>query len=103
VVNRGRKKRLPSWRSTHKFIWTWSTISWIGGPAGRPAFHAFLKQAIVRGLEKRIMFGSDQMGRPDAIGLAIAGVDSAPFLISDQKHDIFYGNAATCFLLRDQD
>jgi uncharacterized protein len=80
-----------------------STINWIGGPAGRPAFHAFLKQAIDRGLEKRIMFGSDQMGWPDAIGLAIAGVDSAPFLTSDQKHDIFYGNAATFFLLRDQD
>jgi predicted TIM-barrel fold metal-dependent hydrolase len=80
-----------------------STINWIGGPAGRPAFHAFLKQAIDRGLETRIMFGSDQMGWPDAIGLAIAGVDSAPFLTSDQKHDIFYGNATTFFLLRDQD
>jgi predicted TIM-barrel fold metal-dependent hydrolase len=50
-----------------------STIDWTGGEAGRPAFHQFLAEAIVRGLGKRIMFGSDEMGWPDAIGLAIKG------------------------------
>ena len=74
-----------------------STINWIGGDAGRPAFHRFLAEAISRGFEKRIMFGSDQMGWPDAIGLAIRGVDSAPFLTPEQKADIFYGNASTFF------
>jgi predicted TIM-barrel fold metal-dependent hydrolase len=74
-----------------------STIDWIGGDAGRPAFHKFLAEAIGRGFEKRIMFRSDQMGWPDAIGLAIKGVDSAPFLTPGQKSDIFYGNAMTFF------
>ena len=76
-----------------------STIDWISGDRGRPAFHQFLAEAIGRGLEKRIMFGSDQMGWPDAIGLAITGVDSAPFLSPQQKADIFYGNAMTFFRL----
>lgn len=71
-----------------------STISWVGGVHGRPAFHAFLQQAINRGFGKRILFGSDQMAWPDAIGLAIEGVDSAEFLTAEQKHDIFFGNAA---------
>ncbi|MHB1169890.1 MAG: amidohydrolase family protein [Longimicrobiales bacterium] len=70
-----------------------STISWVGGMAGRGAFHEFLQAAIAQGFGKRILFGSDQMGWPDAIGLAIEGVDSAEFLTPEQKHDIFYGNA----------
>jgi len=72
-----------------------STINWIGGAAGRPGFHAFLKQAIDRGFEKRIMFGSDEMAWPDAIPLAIEGIDSAIFLTPEQKRDIFYNNAVT--------
>ena len=62
-----------------------ATIDWIGGAAGRPAFHAFLKDAINRGLGKRIMFGSDEMAWPDAIGLAVEGVDSAAFLTPEQQ------------------
>jgi hypothetical protein len=76
-----------------------STINWIGGDAGKPAFHQFLAEAIGRGLGKRIMFGSDEMGWPDAIGLAIRGVDSTPFLTPEQKADIFYENAMTFFRL----
>jgi uncharacterized protein len=74
-----------------------STISWIGGAPGRAAFHAFLQGAVQQGLGKRILFGSDQMGWPDAIGLAIEGVDSAPFLTPEQKRDIFYANAVRFF------
>ncbi|HET9836210.1 MAG TPA: amidohydrolase family protein [Rhodanobacteraceae bacterium] len=70
-----------------------STIDWIGGPEGRPEFHAFLREAVARGFGKRIMFGTDQMAWPDAIGLAIEGVQSADFLTLDQKRDIFYANA----------
>lgn len=70
-----------------------ATIDWIGGQSGRPAFHAFLQQAIQRGFGKRILFGSDQMAWPDAIGLAVEGVDSADFLTPEQKRDIFYANA----------
>ena len=75
-------------------------LDWIGGDAGRPAFHRFLAEAIERGLGKRIMFGSDEMGWPDAIGLAIKGLDSAPF--QEQKSDIFYRNAMRCFLVLGQ-
>ncbi|HET7563301.1 MAG TPA: amidohydrolase family protein [Rhodanobacteraceae bacterium] len=78
-----------------------STIDWIDGPEGRPAFHAFLRQAIAQGFGKRIMFGSDQMAWPDAIGLAIDGVDSADFLTLEQKRDIFYANAVRFFRLKE--
>jgi predicted TIM-barrel fold metal-dependent hydrolase len=43
---------------------------------------------------KRILFGSDQMYWPDAIGEAIRAVDEAPFLDATQKRDILYNNAA---------
>lgn len=67
----------------------------------RAEFHSYLKALIDAGFGKRIMFGSDQMIWPDAIGQAIAGVDDAPFLSPEQKRDIFYNNAAT-FLRLDQ-
>ena len=79
-----------------------ATIDWIGGAAGRAGFHAFLRQAVEGGFQERIMFGSDQMAWPDAIGLAIEGVDSAPFLTPDQKRDIFYENAVRFFRLKDR-
>jgi hypothetical protein len=78
-----------------------STISWIGGTRGRPAFHAFLREAVDRGLGRRIMFGSDQMAWPDAIGLAIDGVDSAEFLSAEQKREIFYQNAVRFLRLKE--
>lgn len=78
-----------------------STIDWIGGQAGRADFHAFLRQAIARGLGKRIMFGTDQMAWPDAIGLAVEGVDSAEFLTPEQKRDIFYANAVRFLRLQE--
>jgi predicted TIM-barrel fold metal-dependent hydrolase len=40
------------------------------------------------------MFGSDQMVWPEAITLAVDGVDSAPFLSAAQKRAIFHDNAA---------
>ena len=46
------------------------------------------------GMEKRILFGSDQMNWPDAIGEAIKSIETAPFLSAGQKRDIFYNNAA---------
>ncbi len=45
------------------------------------------------------MFGSDQMAWPDAIALAIEGVDSAAFLTPEQKADIFHDNAVRFFKL----
>jgi len=76
-------------------------ISALNWTLPRAEFHSYLKALIDAGFGKRIMFGSDQMVWPDAIGLAIDGVDQALFLSPEQKRDIFYNNAAV-FLRLDQ-
>jgi predicted TIM-barrel fold metal-dependent hydrolase len=60
----------------------------------RPEFHAYLRRLVEAGFEKRIMFGSDQMVWPHTIQTAIENIESAAFLSTDQKRDIFYNNAA---------
>ena len=65
-------------------------IDWI---LPRAEFHAHLGALVRAGLGKRILFGSDQMYWPEAIGLAVDAVESAPFLKPAEKRDIFYGNA----------
>lgn len=60
----------------------------------RREFHRYLEALVVAGFGRRILFGSDQMIWPEAIGLAIEGVESATFLTPEQKRDIFYDNAA---------
>lgn len=60
----------------------------------RAEFHDYLRALIRAGFEQRVMFGSDQMFWPEAIGMAVAGVDSAAFLTRSEKRDIFYNNAA---------
>lgn len=71
-----------------------SVINW-GIP--REEFHSYLRRLVDAGFGKRIMFGSDQMVWPEAIGLAIEGVESATFLTDSQKRDIFYNNAVKFF------
>ena len=68
-----------------------SVINWI---IPRQEFHDYLQALVTAGLGDRLMFGSDQMAWPEAIGLAIEGVDSAPFLTAEQKWAIFHDNAA---------
>jgi len=65
----------------------------------RPAFHGILRQLVEAGHGERIMFGSDQMFWPDAIGLSIDAVEAATFLTEDQKQDIFFNNAAKFYRL----
>ena len=60
----------------------------------RPEFHSYLRRLVEAGFGERIMFGSDQMVWPDAIGRAVEGIESATFLTAQQKRDIFYNNAA---------
>ena len=60
----------------------------------RAQFYAQLKQMVDAGFEKRIMFGSDQMWWPEAIGQAIRSIEQAPLLSPTQKRDILYNNAA---------
>jgi predicted TIM-barrel fold metal-dependent hydrolase len=60
----------------------------------RAQFHDALKRMVDAGMGKRIMFGSDQMYWPGALGEAIKAVEQAPFLDEAQKRDILYNNAA---------
>ena len=69
----------------------------------RAQFHDALKRMVDAGFEKRILFGSDQMYWPDAIGEAIKAIDTAPFLSPAQKRDIFYNNAARFLRLQPGD
>jgi hypothetical protein len=39
---------------------------------------------------------------PEGVGMAIEGIESAPFLTEEQKRDIFYNNAVRFFRLDQQ-
>lgn len=67
----------------------------------RAEFHRYLKALVTAGFGGRILFGSDQMIWPEAIGMSIEGVATADFLDDDQKRDIFYWNAARFLRLDD--
>lgn len=73
-----------------------AVIDWI---IPRVEFHQYLQSLLTAGFGDRLMFGSDQMVWPEAIGQAIEGVDSAPFLDAKQKRAIFHDNAARFFKL----
>jgi uncharacterized protein len=60
----------------------------------RAQFHDALKRMVDAGFGKRILFGSDQMYWPEAIGEAIRSLQTATFLSAAQKRDILYDNAA---------
>ncbi len=66
----------------------------------REEFHAYLRSLVRAGFGKRLMFGTDQMFWPEAIGMAIKAVESAPFLSAAQKRDIFYNNAVSFYRLK---
>jgi uncharacterized protein len=51
------------------------------------------------GLGKRLMFGSDQMYWPEALGMAVDAIESAKFLTAGEKRDIFYENAVRFYRL----
>ena len=67
-----------------------ATINWI---LPRREFHNYLRELMAAGFGKRLLFGSDQMYWPEAIGMAIEGIESASFLSEQEKRDIFYNNA----------
>ena len=75
-----------------------SAINWLIPTA---SFYSYLKYMMDAGLGKRIMYGSDQMGWPDAIPLSIKTIENAPFLTEAQKQDIFYNNAKVFFNLKE--
>jgi predicted TIM-barrel fold metal-dependent hydrolase len=65
----------------------------------RGDFHYFLKRLVDAGFGDRLMYGSDQMVWTDAIGPSIDAIQSANFLTTKQKADIFYNNAVRFFRL----
>ena len=67
-----------------------ATINWI---LPRQEFHNYLRELMLAGFGKRLLFGSDQMFWPEVIGMAIEGIESASFLSEREKRDIFYNNA----------
>ena len=69
-----------------------ATINWI---LPREEFHDYLHELMVAGFGKRLLFGSDQMYWPEAIGMAIEGIETASFLSEQERRDIFYNNAFT--------
>ena len=78
-------------------------ISTILHLAPRTAALRHLKQLVDGGLDGRIMFGSDQMIWPEVIPVVIEALQSADFLSTDQKADIFYNNAARFLRLSDDE
>lgn len=67
----------------------------------RKEFHRYFRRIVEAGFGKRVMFGSDQMNWPGAIEACIDSIESADFLSSEQKRDIFYNNAARFLRLSD--
>lgn len=59
----------------------------------RKEFYFYLQRLVNAGFGKRIMFGSDNMVWPQAIGLGIEAIKQAKFLSVEQKRDILFNNA----------
>jgi uncharacterized protein len=77
----------------------YADLGYIDWGLQRPEFYACLSALMRAGLGKRLMFGSDQMYWPEAIGMAVEAIDSATFLTPSEKRDIFYDNAVRFFHL----
>jgi predicted TIM-barrel fold metal-dependent hydrolase len=68
-----------------------SAIDWLLTPE---EFHGYLQQLVQARLGDRIMFGTDQMIWPETVAMSIDTIESATFLSEEQKHDIYFNNAA---------
>ena len=77
----------------HMYPQVYADLGAISWTRPREAFHHYLQALVREGFGKRLMFGSDQMMWPEAIGMAIEGIESASFLTEEQKRDIFFNNA----------
>ncbi len=78
-----------------------SIINWM--PGMERVLEAFLKQAKQMGMLDRILFGTDQMIWPEAIGIAVERINSLEFLTLEEKANIFYNNAARFLELSEED
>lgn len=71
----------------------------LGWGSPRAEFNAYLGALVRAGFGKRVMFGSDHMYWPELIGISVESVNSANFLSSQEKRDIFYENAVRFYRL----
>jgi predicted TIM-barrel fold metal-dependent hydrolase len=85
----------------HVYPQVYVDIGWLNWGLPRAEFHAYLGALVRAGRGERVMFGSDQMYWPEAIGMAVDAVDSATFLTPAQKRDIYYNNAVRFFRLKE--
>ena len=85
----------------HSFPNLYIDIAVIDWAIPRAEFYTYLRRIVEAGFADRIMYGSDQMVWPDAIGISIERIRSAPFLSGQQKRDIFFNNAARFFRWHD--
>lgn len=77
-----------------------SVVNWI---LPKKEFYNYLQALIDAGFGDRIMYGSDQMGWPDAIELSVKNVEEAPFLSEEQKQNLFYNNATKFYDINHSD
>lgn len=73
----------------------------LGFALPRTEFHRYLQRIVEAGFGDRVMFGSDQMVWPEALEIAVQGIETAPFLSEAQKRAILYDNAARFLRLSD--
>lgn len=69
-----------------------AVLLWVSPSAQRFA-REFLQNAKHAGVLDRVMFGSDQMGWPQAIELSISYLESLEFLSEEDLEKIYYSNA----------
>jgi uncharacterized protein len=81
----------------HSYSNVYADLGAIHWAEHRPWFHAYLKRMITAGLGDRIMFGSDQMTWPEAIGQSIEAYREADYLTDAQRRAIFFDNAVRFF------
>jgi len=81
----------------HSYSNVYADLGAIHWAERRPWFHAYLKRMMVAGLGDRIMFGSDQMTSPEAIGQSIDAYREADYLTDAQRRAIFFDNAVRFF------
>jgi hypothetical protein len=70
-----------------------SCLSWLCDYT-KETLNDFLNKAVRYGFCDRIMFGSDAMVWPGAIGLSVDYIKNLEYLTEKQKRDILYNNAA---------
>ncbi len=71
-------------------------ILWVE-PLAQENAAEFLRRAKTAGVLDRVMFGSDQMNFPWAIGKSIEYFESLPFLTEEEKKMVLYDNALRFF------